>query len=271
MKGKLKRFSLLFLAFILIISFSACGNNAGLNSNSMPKNSEENENAEIISEESIATPISGECGEGLTYNLTKEGTLTISGSGKMKSFEYDFINNNSVVDTPWFEQKDNIKKVVVEEGVTTLGEYAFYKCSNLEDVELSESIVNIYPNAFAYCTSLKNIVIPNGVSNISLKTFMSCTSLEQVVISPNVKTIENYAFMNCDSLNEIIIPEGVQTIYNQVFLNCDMLNKITIPASVTEIGASIFEGCKNVTIFTTSGSFAEAYAKDNGLNVEIIN
>ncbi len=271
MKERFRNITLAFLLFVTVISFSACGNNANTGSESMPSNNEEIEDAEIISEASIATPTSGECGEGLTYNLTKEGTLTISGSGKMKSFEYDFINDKPSIDTPWFEQKDNIKKVIVEDGVTTLSEYAFYGCSNLEDVELPESIVNIYSEAFAYCTSLKSIIIPNGVSNISLKTFMSCTSLEQVVISSNVKTIENYAFMNCDSLREIVIPDGVHTIYNQVFLNCDMLNKTTIPASVTKIGSHIFKGCENdVTIYTTSGSVAENYAKDNGLKVEII-
>lgn len=271
MKVKLKRFSLLFLVLVVIISFCACKDETNTAYDIESNSSEEFENAEIMGDAIIATPISGECGEGLTYNLTKDGTLTISGSGKMKSFEYDFINDKPVIDTPWFEQKDNIKKVIVEDGVVDISNYAFYGCSNIEDVKLPESVVNIYSEAFAYCTSLKSIIIPNGVSNISLKTFMSCTSLEQVVISSNVKTIENYAFMNCDSLREIAIPDGVNAIYNQVFLNCDMLNKITIPASVTKIGSHIFKGCGNdVTIYTTSGSVAETYAKDNGLNVEII-
>ena len=94
----------------------------------------------------------------LTWTLTADGTMTISGTGTMK----DYYNENS----PATQKKDNVKKVVIQEGVTSIGNSAFSGCSSLTDITIPESVTNIEDSAFEYCSSLTDITIPGSVTSI---------------------------------------------------------------------------------------------------------
>lgn len=101
---------------------------------------------------------SGVCGENLTWALDNEGTLTISGTGDMWDWSYN--------GTPWSIYTPIIKKVVLAEGITNIGEFAFSSCASLESVEMPDGITSIELNAFEGCGNLESIEIPNSVTDI---------------------------------------------------------------------------------------------------------
>lgn len=125
---------------------------------------------------------------------TLNGTvLTISGDGAMRDYTY---SNSS----PW---GTNITSVIIMDGVTKIGAYAFYKCINLKDTILTDSIRVIGESAFAYCSSIENIIIPNKVDFIDEFIFRDCVSLKSVVIPKTMSGVAGFAFSGCNKLNDI--------------------------------------------------------------------
>lgn len=182
---------------------------------------------------------SGICGENLTWMLDAAGTLTVSGTGAMEDFGYK--------GAPWYQSRDSIKAVVVESGVTTIGDSAFSHCSSLTSITLPEGVTAIGDRAFYDCGSLTSITIPEGVTTIGSCAFSGCTSLIGVEIPESITAIGDSAFWGCSSLTGITIPESVTAIGDCVFRSCSSLISITIPESVTAIGEDAFSGCRRLT------------------------
>ena len=184
----------------------------------------------------------------LTWTLYEDGTLTISGTGAMKSYRND--------DSPAVQKKDNVKKVVIEDGVTSIGESAFYSCKSLTSITIPDSVTSIGNSAFAYCRGLISITIPDSVTSIGEWAFDGCTSLPSITISSSVTSIEFGTFKDCSSLTSITIPDGVTSIGAYAFSKCSSLTSITIPDSVTSIKAyAAFNGCTSLkTISLSCGS-----------------
>ena len=183
--------------------------------------------------------------DGLTWTLDADGTLTISGTGAMKNYDYD--NNPS----PAYNNS-KVKKVVIEKGVTTIGEYAFCNCTSLTDITIPDSVTNIEDFAFEGCISLTSITIPDGVTSIGTYAFGYCSDLISITISDSVTSIGNFAFKYCSSLTNITIPDSVTSIGGYAFSNCESLTSITIPDSVTIIGKDAFKNCSNLTTISLS-------------------
>ena len=178
--------------------------------------------------------------DNLTWTLSADGTtMTISGSGAMKNYITD--------DSPATQKKDNVKKVVIEDGVTSIGDFAFFYCSSLTSIEIPSGVTSIGKNAFQYCSSLTSIEIPESVISIGNNTFEHCSSLTNITIPGSVTSIGMSAFSDCSSLASITIPESVTSIGNYAFYNCTGLTSITIPKSVTSIGSNVFGGCTVLT------------------------
>ncbi len=184
---------------------------------------------------------SGTCGENLTWTLDNEGTLIISGTGRM--------TNYSSSSSPWYNNTD-IKKVIIQDGVTSIGNSAFYGCSSLTEITIPEGVTYIGQYAFSGCSSLTEITIPEGVTSISSGAFYGCSSLTEITIPEGVTSIGDLAFSGCNSLTEITIPEGVTSIGWYTFCNCRSLTEITIPEGVTSIGDHAFYGCSSLTKIT---------------------
>ena len=203
---------------------------------------------------------SGNCGaedDNLTWVLDDSGVLTISGSGEMEDF------NGGTGNWHWGTAP---KKVVIESGVTSIGEGAFKDCNNLKSISIPNSVTKIGPEAFASC-SLTTLNLPNTISEIGDRAFadsslttitlpqnLSCiksgmfegSALTEITLQSGITTIEDYAFSWCTKLTDISLPEGVTTIGNNAFEYCMTLTDLTLPDSLTSIGNYAFSDCCNL-------------------------
>ena len=186
--------------------------------------------------------------DNLTWKLYADGTLNISGKGAMKDYNSD--DNPS----PASQKKDSVKKVVIEDGVTSIGATAFYCCNSLTSITIPDSVTSIGDSAFSGCWDLTSITIPDSVTTIGEAAFASCSSLTSITIPNSVTSIGAYAFSSCSSLTSITIPDSVTSIGNSSFSNCWYLTSITIPNSVTSIGAYAFSNCWYLTSITIPDS-----------------
>ena len=152
--------------------------------------------------------------------------------------------NYSYSEAPWYSQRDKIKKVIIENGVTSIGTSAFYSCSSLTSVIIPNSVVSIGRQAFCDCSTLTSVNIPNSVTSIETAIFQGCSSLTSVNIPNSVTSIGGNAFYNCSGLTSITIPNSVTSIEGYAFWNCSGLTSITIPEFVTNIGEKVFFGAK---------------------------
>ena len=185
--------------------------------------------------------------DNLTWKLYEDGTLTISGIGAMKDYNYD--DNQSPV-----YKNSNVKKIVIEDGVTSIGDFAFSNCSGLTSITIPKSVTSIGAYAFSNCDGLTSITIPKSVTSIGDSAFASCISLTSVTLSSSVTSIGNRVFSNCSSLTSITIPDSVTSIGTSAFYNCSRLTSITIPDSVTSIGNYAFSNCSRLTSITIPDS-----------------
>ena len=174
--------------------------------------------------------------------------LTISGSGDMYNY------GSSDFSAPWDGSRSRVKSVVIADGVTSIGEYAFFYCESLTSVTIPDSVTSIGKYAFFCCTSLTSVTIPDSVTSIGRFAFSNCTSLTSVTIPDSVTSIGEYAFYYCKSLTSMTIPDSVTSISSSTFASCTSLTSVTIPNSVTSIGEYAFYDCKSLTSVTIPGS-----------------
>ena len=147
----------------------------------------------------IASGTCGVQGDNLTWELSCDSVLTISGTGKMKEYNdlYSYWAGT------WYDNRSLIKSVVINEGVTNIGGTAFTGCENLISVVIPISVTSIGGDAFGWCTSLDSIDLPNNITNLPDSLFAGCTALTSVIIPENVTSIGTQAFMECTSLTSI--------------------------------------------------------------------
>ncbi|MCD8391129.1 MAG: leucine-rich repeat protein, partial [Firmicutes bacterium] len=138
---------------------------------------------------------SGTCGDNVTW-VFDDGTLTISGSGDMENY-------TPMASVPTWGWLGTITDVIVENGVTSIGEGAFYGCDSLTNIEIPSSVTNIGVGAFYDCNKLTSINIPNGVTSIRNSTFQGCGSLTSIEIPNSVTSIGGYAFNDCADLTDV--------------------------------------------------------------------
>jgi len=193
--------------------------------------------------------ITGTCGDNLTWILDKDGTLTISGSGKMKVIVYPDREQ------PWAEYRDDIHCVIIEEGVTNIGSNAFYKCGALEEIRIPDTVTAIGMEAFYQCSSLSSIALPDGLTHIGRSAFGRCYSLANIGIPDSVTNIESNTFSECKALTSITLPKVMENnIGSWAFCGCIALTSINLPDGITAITGYIFSGCSSLTSITIPDS-----------------
>ena len=183
---------------------------------------------------------SGQCGDNLYWSYVESThTLTISGSGAMNNYA-------TYTSKPWHAWRKDITSVVLPEGLTGIGDCAFYGCTALTSITIHDGVTTIGKNAFNNCSNLSSITIPTSVTSIGVAAFATCKVLTSIEIPSGVTAIADNTFNSCLNLNSIDIPSSVTSIGVAVFMNCQALESITIPANVTEIGSMAFKDCSNL-------------------------
>jgi len=181
----------------------------------------------------------------ITWTLSDDGTLTISGTDMPKY---------SSGQVPWYSQKDKIKKIIIKNGVTNIGGYAFEYCSGLTSITIPNSVMSIGEYAFYGCSGLTSVTIPNSVMSIGEYAFRECSALISIMIQNTMTSIGEQVFCRCSSLTSINIPNSVTNIGGSAFRDCSSLTSLTIPNSVTSIGAAAFSGCIGLSSITIPNS-----------------
>ena len=153
----------------------------------------------------------------------------------------------------------------IPQGITAIGDGAFYFCSSLTSVSIPDSVTAIGDSAFLYCKSLTSVSIPDSVTAIGDSAFYYCESLTSVSIPDSVTAIGDSAFYYCESLTSVTIPDSVTSIGDSAFYYCESLTSVTIPDSVTSIGDGAFSACKSLTLTVPRNSYAAEYAKTNNI------
>lgn len=206
--------------------------------------------------------ISGTCGEDVVWELNeKTGVLTISGKGAMYDYEY-YNSYGGYVDAPWWGGpltywNRTIKKVVVSDGVTNVGDYAFYRCKGLTDVKLGKDVEIIGEASFFDSDSLKEIELPDGLTTIEERAFRACDGLSNIFIPQNVSHIADGDFgSNIKSIN-VSAENGFYSSVDGMLFNDDATKflrcpkgkegTVNIPVGVTYIAEGAFSGCQKIT------------------------
>ena len=206
---------------------------------------------------------SGRCGDSITWTLDDSGNLTLSGSGEMWNY--------GIVTSPFKDY--GIKTVTIGDGITSIGDYAFYSCRGLTELTLPNSVTSIgNPNsvtsignsAFGGCSGLEKITVDGGNKRYDSRD--NCNSIIETgtntlivgcknsVIPNSVTSIGDGAFRGCSGLTELILPNSVTSIGWYAFQGCTGLTELTLPNSVTSIGGCAFEGCNGLTELTLPNS-----------------
>ena len=204
----------------------------------------------IFSFSAIHADDNGSCGDNLTWKFTSsDGTLTISGTGNMTNFvDYRYV--------PWGSLRNEIKKVVIKDGVTNIGSEAFVSCISLTSIEIPNSVTSIGRYAFYGCSGLTSVEIPNSVTSIGNSAFNSCYSLTSVEIPNSVTSIGLQAFCNCSGLTSVTIPNSVTSIEPWAFHMCTSLTSITFKGSTPPtFGNGVFGSVdKSIPVYVPANS-----------------
>ncbi len=213
----------------------------------------------------IASGTCGAQGDNLTWELGCDSVLTISGTGAMTDW-------NTITGSPWYSYEASIKSVVIGDGVTRIGKYAFFRYTGLTSVTVSNSVTSVGYDAFYGCNGLTTPLynahlfiylptsfegaysIPDGVEYIIEDAFYGCKSLTAVTIPNSVTSIERMAFSGCSSLTSLTIGNNVTNIGQSAFNGCSSLTAVTIPNSVKNIEMQAFYGCSSLTSVTIGNS-----------------
>lgn len=227
---------------------------------------------------------SGTMGETITWTLDTDGTLTISGEGDIPDHDYD--------STPFYMDQD-IKNVIIEDGITSIGNFTFFSCSELVSIAIPDSVTSIGEYAFECCQSLDSITVPDSATSIGEYAFEFCQSLKIITIPASVTSIGDQAFSYCGSLESIVvdennqfyktiggvlfdksvsklicypagktdtsytIPDTVTSIGDGAFMCCKSLGSVVMPDTVIDIGANAFFECSKLASITIPDSVAD--------------
>ena len=211
MKTRLHKFLSIFLVSVMLLTAAPLSGFVGLDLNLDWLN---------LTTKASAATYSGTCGDNLTWTFDElTGELSITGSG-------DMLEMADATAVPWYGYRNEVLKITIQEGITSISRIAFEGCVFLSEVSIPESVTKIGEKAFNDCRSIKTITLPPNLTEINYKTFYYCIELESIIIPDKVKSIGGYAFYQCYSLKEVAIPGSVTSIAWYAFDDCINLERI---------------------------------------------
>jgi hypothetical protein len=147
-------------------------------------------------------------GTNLTWTLDSDGVLVVEGQGKMKDWTWGVSDSDSRLSV-WHEYNGYIYSVIIQSGITRIGESAFYDCYNLRSITFPDTLVSIGDAAFIRCSSLSSITFPDTLVSIGDEVFANCTGLNSVTLPNALTSIGDMAFFYCSNLSSIVMPESL--------------------------------------------------------------
>ena len=192
----------------------------------------------------------GKCGDNLTWSVSADGTLTISGTGEMYNYKNSVVSDDIRPNAPWKSLETKPTRLVLEEGVTRIGDYAFERCWYLGGtLTIPNTVKVIGESAFMACHGFTGTLrIPEGVTSIQKAAFDACSGIEYVRFPYSLTCIDDWVFYDCTGLNTPELLDGITSIGQRAFGGCTgMTGLMAIPDTVTTLGAGAFTGCTGLT------------------------
>lgn len=183
---------------------------------------------------------SGSCGDNLSWVLSDSGVLTITGSG-------DMTNYSLGTKAPWYNNRASITTVVIGEGVTSVGDYAFRMCSSITSATLPSTLKRVGECAFEMCKKMGNVTLPTGMTEIAASAFSECEAFTTVVVPEGITTLGNHAFSGCVNVTDVTLPSTMTSTGTGAFYSCLSLYNINIPENMVTISDFAFHTCKALT------------------------
>ena len=202
------------------------------------------------------TLASGTCGaEGdgthITWTLTSDSTLTLSGEGAVA----DFTHNTQ----PWQTYLTTIRTAVVGEGVTGIGDWFLCWCNNLTSVTLPEGLESVGDNFLGWCTGLTSLTLPGGLTSVGDNFLIHCMGLTSLTLPDGLTSVGNYFLYECKGLTSVTLPEGLESAGSLFLYGCTGLQELTAPVATPPVlgGNGAFEGVSNtIPVYVPAGSEA---------------
>lgn len=223
--------------------------------------------------------VSGICGTAAAFTIDENGTLTITGTGKIDKFFSDdkeieykkikqiiisegitelgkncfcFLENVTLVKFPASLQiigedamngMESLTEIQFPSELSQIGESAFYNCHKITELQIPDTVNQIGPDAFAYCKNLQRIRLPRGLKKIEDGLFEGCEKLTEIPATECLQEIGLSSFSFCHSLQNAAVPNTVKKIGAQAFWKCKNLKKLTFGSSVKKVAATYAQGC----------------------------
>ena len=168
--------------------------------------------------------------------IVEQGNLTYDSRG----------NSNAIIDTYSGELVGGCKNTSIPQGVTSIGECAFWGCSYLTNIKIPEGVTAIEGYAFHGCSNLESITMPKGLERIERGAFRDCKSLLSAHIPHSVYHVGDYTFEGCEQLKSVVISKNLTSIRECSFRGCKNLTTIDLPESIVQIERSAFEDCTSL-------------------------
>lgn len=184
------------------------------------------------SAETVGIIDSGTCGPNLTWTLDEEYTLTISGTGLMDDYNYTYPYQ---VYPGWAGYRGQVRKLVIEEGVASIGNCAFSGFTGIPTIDIPSSVARIGTSAFSDCDSVRTVVIPDGVTYLGGSVLDGCDLLNSVTVTGDIYALDMGNFNHCATLKSVVISEGTESLTGMM-AECPSLRSITLPYSIRTIG-----------------------------------
>ena len=196
-------------------------------------------------------------------------TLSVSGTGDMPHWKSDG-------DVPWAAVRPKMTHIALSEGVTCIGNRAFYGCPGVSEITLPNSVTNVGTESFAYCHGLREVTVPPNVRNIHMLSFRSCNGLAKVAVDPGNETyasadglLLNKALTEllhcpCGKTGQLSVPDAVTNIGYYACAECRLLTSVRLPAGVRGISVHAFDDCPSVASFEVAPG-NPAYSSEDGI------
>lgn len=191
-------------------------------------------------------------GDSLTWSFdSSDGTLTVAGTGDMADYDQYFYYEGCDDDwdnpkswginaPPWYRLREQVKRVCIAEGITGIGNNAFYCFEQLSEIEFPQTLQKIGDGVFEGCPELQAVSLPDSLCEIGSSAFC-CTYLQQITVPGSVRTLGNNCFSDNDALTAVELQEGLKKIGDRCFSYCPCLTEISFPSSVETVGEDLMQ------------------------------